>query len=160
MKVIRGNFTPSLTKETLPDPGTGDDHGTLPLRVCDDRVPALPEPTGNRRNGDLPDEEAHPEPDPEVAVLPLPWSPETVVPGRGDVDGDCHEYDPGIVEDTQAVREGIWKLLRMERRLAECGVTLIAPGIGLMRVRFRVDSSSANLLYLSICRKSFGLCIC
>jgi transposase len=37
-----------LPEETLPDPGTGDDHGSLPVRVCDGRVPAPPEPAGNR----------------------------------------------------------------------------------------------------------------
>jgi hypothetical protein len=33
--------------------------------------------------------------------------PGTPVPGRGGGDGDCHEYDPGIVEDTQAAWGGV-----------------------------------------------------
>jgi transposase len=49
--VPQGSLVPGggdLPEETVADPGAGDDHGPLPVRVCDDRVPAPPEPAGNR----------------------------------------------------------------------------------------------------------------
>jgi transposase len=88
-------------------PGAGDDHGPLPVRVCDDRAPAPPEPAGDRRNGGRPDEEADSKTNPEVGVLPLPRSPGTQVPGRGGGDGDGDEHDPGTLEDTPVAREGV-----------------------------------------------------
>jgi hypothetical protein len=98
---------PLYFPEPLPDPGTGDDHGPLPVRVCDDRVPAPPKPAGERGNGDRPDEEADPEPDPEVGVLPLPRSPGTPVPsGRGG-DGAGYEHEPGVLEDTPVAWNGV-----------------------------------------------------
>ena len=64
----------------------------------------LPE-TGD--NGDRPDEEADPEPDPEMDVLPLSASQGTPVPGRRDRDGACYEPDSRTVEDTPAAWGGV-----------------------------------------------------
>ena len=41
-------YSGDLSQEALPDPGAGDDHGALPLRLCHDRVPAALEIAGDR----------------------------------------------------------------------------------------------------------------
>ena len=51
---------PLYFPEPLPDPGTGDDHGPLPVRVCDDQF-RLRRNLQENGNGDQPDEEADPE---------------------------------------------------------------------------------------------------
>jgi len=110
-----------LSRDTVSDPGAGDDHGALPLHLYNDRIPVEPELARNRRSRNRPDEEADPEPNPEVNVLPIRRRPGTTVPDGRNGDGAGDKYDARVLEDTPAVGNGVCKTLLEKKDLRNTG---------------------------------------
>ena len=76
-----------LSEEDIPDPGTGDGHGALPVHLRAHGVPGAAGTGAKRRNGDQPDEEADTAAYVEVGVLPVPEGT-GVCGGRGGEEGE------------------------------------------------------------------------